>query len=311
MKELLMTMLLRTAPCFLVLSLLIAIGCGGDAVHRPAIPDTPDGTVRVVLDGLVQHRPEVAWRALPPSYQQDVTDLTRGFADTVDPVVFDRAVAVARKGAVVLQGKKDLILGSESFARSPIDPASLDSYWEASVHMLDAVLASEASDLQTLRELDVEAWLAGTGSALMDQASLLPTVYDGMESLTRRIAAFEHAEVELVGETGESAVVMVTAPQEAAVELELVRVEGRWIPVDLASQWPRAVAEAEAKIRSLDGDDDSAAQLRVQMLLGIGIVEGFIDQIDRMETSDELDSLIGGVLGNIMATQDRQPATEG
>jgi len=284
-------------------ALSIVIGCGGVTGDPLAIPDSPDGTVRVVLDGLVRHHPEVVWRALPPSYQQDVSDLTRDFADAVDPVVFDRAVAVARKGVVVLQSKKDLILGSESIARSQIDPESLDAFWEASVHMLDAVLASDLADLRTLRELDVEAWLAGTGSTLMDQAALLPAENEEMENFAQRVAAFEQAEVELVSEDGDSAVVMITAPQETPVELELVRVEGRWIPADLASQWPGAIAEAETKIRLLAGDDDAAAQLRVQMLFGIGIVEGFIDQIDRMETSDELDSLLGGVLGNIMATQ--------
>lgn len=293
-----------------MLALTIVIGCTGVTGDPLAIPDSPDGTVRVVLDGLVRHHPEVVWRVLPPSYQQDVADLALTFADSVDPVVFDRAVAVARKGAVVLQSKKDLILGSESVARSQIDPDSVDAFWEASVHMLDAVLASDVADLQTLRELDVEAWLAGTGATLMDQASQLPAENEEMESFAQRVAAFEQAEVELVSEDGDSAVVMITAPEEAPVELELVRVEGRWIPVELDAQWPRAIAEAEAKIRSLDSDDDAAAQLRVQVLFGIGIVEGFIDEIDRMETSDELDGLIGGVLGNIMAPQGGQPVSE-
>jgi len=300
-----------TSSRFAVLALTIAVGCNGAIGDPLAIPDSPDGTVRVVLDGLVRHHPEVVWRALPPSYQQDVTELARAFADTVDPVVFDRAVAVARKGAVVLQSKKDLILGSDSVARSQIDPESLDTLWEASVHMLDAVLASEVADLQTLRDLDVDAWLAGTGSALMDQASLLPAENEEMESFAQRVAEFEHADVGLVSEDGDSAVVTIAAPDETPVELELVRVEGRWIPAELASQWPHAIAEADSRIRSLDSDDDAAAQLRVQVLFGIGIVEGFIDEIDRMETSDELDGLVGGVLGNVMAMRGGQPVTEG
>ncbi len=56
---------------------------------------------------------------------------------------------------------------------------------------------------------------------------------------------------------------------------------------------------------------DEAAQIRVQVLFGIGIVEGFIDQIDQMETTDEFDDLIGGILGNIMATQGGPGTTEG
>jgi len=302
-KELAMGFRVATSISPVALALTVAIGCSGATGDPLAVPDSPDGTVRVVLDGLAAHHPEVVWRALPLSYQQDVTELARTFADSVDPVVFDRAVAVARKSAVVLQSKKDLILGSESVSRAQLDPASLDAFWEASAHMVDAVLASEVADLRTLREIDVEAWLAGTGSVLMDQASVLPAENEEMESFAQRVAAFEHADVELVSEDGDSAVVRIVDADETPTELELVRVEGRWVPIELASQWPETIAETEAKIRALGGDDDAAAQLRVQLLFGIGIVEGFVDEIDRMESSDELDGLFGGIVGNVMAMQ--------
>ena len=300
---------LSTSPGLVVLSLAVAIGCGGGAGAQLTIPDSPDGTVRVVLDGLVQHHPEIVWRALPPSYQQDVADLTRDFADSVDAAVFDRAVAVARKGVVVLQSKKDLILESETFMKSQVDRESVDAVWENSVHMLDIVLASELTDLAALRSLEVEAFLSTTGSALMDHVTEMPADNEEMESFSQRVEAFKQTEVELVREETDHAVVLLTVPGEAPTELQLIRVEGRWIPVELASQWPQAVAEADARIELLSSDE--AAQLRVQVLFGIGVVEGFIDQIDRMETSDEIDDLLGGILGNIMPRQGGPMVTEG
>jgi len=292
-----------------VLALMVAIGCGGGTSAELSIPDSPDGTVEVLVNGLVQHHPEIVWRALPPSYQQDVADLTREFADTVDPAVFDRAVAVARKGVVVLQSKKELILGSKALEQSQVDAETADIFWEIAVHMLDALLASDVADLSTLRELDVEAFLATTGSDLMDHASKLPAENKDMESFAQRVAALEQANVNLESEDGDHAVVLLEVPDQDPTELQLIRVEDRWIPAELAAQWPQAVAEARAKIGLLNGEE--AAQTRVQLLFGIGIVEGFIDQIDRMETSDEIDDLIGGVLGNIMATQGGQMVTEG
>ena len=186
-----MPFLFRTAPRLVVLSLLITIGCGGGPADQLAIPDTPDGTVRVVLDGLVQHHPEVVWNALPASYQQDVTDLSRDFADTVDPAVFDRAVAVARKGVVVLQSKKDLILSSQHLEQSQVDATTVDAIWEASVYMLDALLASDLADLSNLREIDVEALLSTTGTALMDSAAEMPSKSEEMISFSEQVAAWE------------------------------------------------------------------------------------------------------------------------
>lgn len=296
-----MSTLFRTTPRLVVLLLLVTIGCGGGPADQLAIPDTPDGTVRVVLDGLVQHHPEVGWRVLPGSYQQDVTDLSREFADTVDPAVFDRAVAVARKGVVVLQGKKDLILSSRYLEQSPVDAASVDAIWEASVYMLDALLASDLTDLETMREIDVEALLSTTGTAIMDSASEMPAESDETVSFAERVAAWEQTEVELLSGEGDRAVVMLTVPDEEPIEMPMARIEGRWIPTELAAQWPAAVDQTRTRIEMFGSDD--AAQIRVQVLFGIGIVEGFIDQIDLMETTEEFDDLVGGVLGNIMATQ--------
>ncbi len=296
-----MTMLFRIAPRFLGLSMLVSMACGGGAVDEMAIPDSPDGTVRVVLDGLVQHHPEVVWRALPASYQQDVSDLSRELADTVDPAVFDRAVAVARKGAVVLQSKKELILASRYLEQSQVDAATLDAVWEASVDMLDALLASDLADLTTLREIDVEAFLSTTGTALMDSAAELPSESEETASFARTVAAWEQTEVELLSEEGDRAVVSLTVPDEEPVEVPMTRVQDRWVPDELAARWPLAVEEARTRIELLGSDE--AARFRLQALFGVGIVEGFIDQIDLMETTEEFDDLVGGVLGNIMATK--------
>ncbi len=301
---------LTTSPRFVGLALAVVSACGGNPVDRLAIPDTPDGTVRVVLEGLVQHRPEIVWRALPASYQQEVGELSREFADTVDPAVFDRAVAVARKGAVVLQNKKEIILGSETVRRSQVDPAAVDAFWEASVDMLDALLASDLADLETLRELDFEAFLASTGTALMDAAAELPADTGEMANFAEKVASWEKTAVELVSEEGDRALVRLTAPDQEPVEVPMVRVEDRWIPAELASRWAPGVAEARARIQWMNSDE--AARTRVQALFGIGVVEGFIDQIDRMESSDQIDDLVGGILGNIMANQGgHAPINEG
>lgn len=293
----------------ILLSLVVAIGCSGGTGAQLTVPDSPGGTVEVVLDGLVDHHPEIVWRGLPPSYQQDVADLARDFADTVDPVVFDRAVAVTRKSVVVLQSKKEIILGAEAFKRMPLDAETVDAVWEAAVHMLDALLASDIVGLSTLRELDVDAFLATTGSVLMDQASQLPAGNEEMMTFVQQVEAYRDVEVEVVGEDGDRAVVMLAIPDEEPMELELVRIEDRWIPAELAAHWPQAVAEVGSRIEFLASDE--AAQIKVRALFGLGVVEGFVDQINQMESSEEIDDLIGGLLGNFMPSQGGPAVTDG
>jgi hypothetical protein len=282
----------------LIASMLASAGCAGGINDPLAIPDTPDGTVQVVMDGLVQHHPEIIWRALPPSYRADVNELAASFADNMDPVLFDRTVAVARKASAVLQSKKDLVLATETVKSSGLDIETLDAAWEGGMFFLDALLASDLARLEVYPTLDVEAFLSSSGRQMMDHLTDFAAAEGGDENLAAKLTAFDSTRVELVRRDGDRATIRVTAPDEEPVDVEMIRVEERWLPVELASQWQAMIDKARERIEYLGSDE--SAQIRVQMLFAIGIAEGFVDQIDRMEVPEDLDKLIGGILGNVI-----------
>ncbi len=283
---------------FLIASTIAAVGCGSLTDDPLSIPDSPEGTVQVVMDGLVVHHPEILWRALPASYQADVNELAASFAENVDPVLFERAIAVTRKGSVVLQSKKDLILSTETVKNSGIEVETLDTAWEGGMFFLDALLASDLARLEAYPTLDVEAILTSSGSEMMEHLVDFAAAEGGDENLAVKLTAFENTVVELVTRDGDQATVRVTASGEESVDVEMVRIEERWVPVELASQWPAMVDRTRERIEYLGSDE--SAQVRVQALFAIGIAEGLIDQIDLMETPEDLDALIGGILGNVM-----------
>jgi hypothetical protein len=298
-----------TSTRITVLALTLTMGCGGAPGDQLIIPDSSDGTVRAVMDGLGQHRPEVLWRALPPSYQQDVNDLAAAFAENMDPVIFDRLVAVARKGTVVLQSKKELVLESQTIGNAGIDPETMESLWEGSIHFIDTLLASDLAVLDAYADLDVDAFLGSTGGELMGHAASFSTSEEDADTLAERLDSLETTEVELLSEEGDQATIRVSPPDAAPTELEMIRIEGRWLPTDFVRQWPGMVERARSRLEFLGSEE--AAETRVQLLFGIGVVEGLIDQIDQMESPEELDSLIGGLLGNYFQTSPGQMISEG
>ncbi len=289
---------------FFMVAVFFLTACGGALDDQLVVPDSPDGTVQVVMDGLVQHRPEVLWRALPPSYQQDVNALTASFAENMDPALFERAVAVARKGVVVLQSKKDLILSTQTVANSGIDTETFDSLWESYVHIADTLLASDLARLEAYPTLNVEEFLETAGATMMEHAAGFSTGEDDADTLTMRLAALETTNVELVSLDGDQAVVLITPPGEEGTEVAMVRVEERWLPTDFVEQWSGAIEQARSRIEMLGSEE--AAQAKVQALFAIGMAEGFIDQIEQMELPEDLDNLIGGILGNIVQKQQQQ-----
>lgn len=262
------------------------------------------------MDGLTQHRPEILWRALPPSYQQDVNALTTSFSENMDPALFERVVAVSRKGVVVLQNKKDLILSTETVANSGMDTETFDSLWESYIHIADTLLASDLARLEAYPTLNVEGFLETSGATMMEHAAGFSTGEDDADTLAARLGALESTSVELVSRDGDQAVVLITPPDEEAIEVAMIRVEERWLPTDFVEQWPGVIEQTQARIEMLGSDE--AAQAKVQALFAIGMAEGFIDQIEQMEVPEDLDNLIGGILGNIVQKQQgHQIATEG
>jgi hypothetical protein len=107
------------------------------AVAAPAlsieIPDTPDGTVRAVSAALADRHPEVLWQALPPTYQKDITELTRTFAGRMDPAVWNAAFGLGRKTVGILRDKKALFLSSSMLQAAGDDRRRIESGWDSVV----------------------------------------------------------------------------------------------------------------------------------------------------------------------------------
>ena len=301
-----------SAPlCSVILVMLVLSGCRGDAEDAAAVPDTPDETVQAVLDGLARHRPEVVWRALPPSYQEDVRGLLASFAENMDPALFERAVAVSRKGVMVLQSKKELVLATETVASSGIDRESVDGLWESSIHFADTFLASDLARLDAYPTLDVGGFLKTSGASMMEHAAGITIGDDDTDTLAARLAALENATVELVSRDGDRAVVLVTTPDGKGTEVPMTRVEERWLPDDVVAQWPEMIERTRERIEFIGSED--AAEMKLQTLFAIGLTEGFIDQIGEMDVPEDLDNLIGGILGNLVQqkSQPRDVVTQG
>jgi hypothetical protein len=288
----------RLEAGFAVTAVVLIGGCSGAPDDPLEIPDSPDGTVRVVVGGLADHRPEVVWRALPPTYRQDVDDLAMRFADSVDPALFNRTVSVARKATFVLQRKKTLIFATDAVQGSGIDPETLDAAWESSIHIVDAVLASDLARLEAYRDLDVEAVLATTGSEIMGHLTGISCPGIPGEALADRIDDLERTRAELVSRDGDVAVVRMTPPDGDPVDLEMIRVEDRWLPADVVKRWPDAMAEARARLDHLDGDEGQ--RTKMQLHVALGVAERFIDQVDKMDSPEDFDALLGGFLGSFI-----------
>ena len=156
---------------------------------------TPDGTVRYVINGLSEERPEVLWDVLPPEHQQTINDeLKKSFAN-VDEEIHKESFAVLQKAVGILRSKKSLVMkmmdgagGSPGgFPGGPGSPGGFpggppgmtppgggpkpDQFvkdnWDDILGFVDILLKSKVSDPAWIKDPDVALLLKEDGAALM------------------------------------------------------------------------------------------------------------------------------------------------
>jgi hypothetical protein len=248
-----------------------------------------------VAGALAERHPEVLWQALPPTYQRDITELTHAFAAKMDPAVWDAAFGLGRRTAALLRDKKGIILASSMLDAAGQEREQIESGWDPMVALLDDVFSSDVSRLENLQTIDWENYLATSGRDFMNLAAERSKA-SGDDAFDREFSSkLRQAEVELVSLDDDQATVRMTAPGEEPEEMQLVRVEGRWVPSDMARDWDQNVADAKQKLASIT--DEEIQQSSIQAMALIGMADGVLGQIEMVETTEQFDQAIQGLLG--------------
>ena len=283
------------------------------AVTLPAfaagIPSSPEGTVRAVAEGLADRHPEILWQALPPTYQQDITELTHAFAERMDPAVWEAAFGLGSRTAGLLRDKKDIILSSSMLKAAGEEHEKVEGGWDEMVDLLDSFFASGVSSLDTMKTIDWEKYLATTGRDLMNLAAERSKA-DGDDTFDREFTQkLLQTKIEVISSEGDSATLRMTAPDEEPEDMQLTRVEGRWVPNDMAEDWDQNVAEARQKLSEVT--DEEIQQGSMQAMMMIGMVDGVLAELETVETAEEFElaiqGLLGPFLGGMMGPGEEEP----
>ena len=305
-----------------VLASLFVVGCArnGDTVApEPLIPDTPDGTVLAVARHLADHDPAILWEALPESYRSDINELTRTFAAKMDPELYDRSMALVRRAVEVLQDKQAIILGSSIVTSTGVDVDEVGRSMTGGLAAAHALMSSEITTLQGLGAVDWPQFLSTTGAQLLTLAdSSAEKTADDAGATDSSLASLRDVTVEVVSSEGDAAVLRVTAPGKAPEDVEMTRVEGRWVPAEMAAEWTEKVAEAQARLEELT--PEKIAELKPQAMFGLAMAEAFVEQVAAIQTSEEFDATVGPMLQSLMnsfnsvpppAPEDEEPPAVG
>jgi len=282
-------------PIILV-AVAIAGGCGGSAAG--GIPSTPDGTVLYVSQQLADGHPEILWEALPASYQNDITTLTHEFASKMDAEVWDKTFSVTQKAIKVLKDKKDLFLQTKMMAMAGEKKNEIESNWDTATAVMGTLVESDLSNLETLKSIEWKDFLVNTGGELMEISKKASAASEDDPYEKEFLTKIRGMKVEVKESDGDTATVVISTPDEDPEEMKMTRIEGRWVPNDLSKDWEKDMNEARSNLEKLT--PEAMAQQKMQFMMVLGMAEGMIDQLDKAETAEQLEQMLGGLFGQLL-----------
>lgn len=258
--------------------LVIAALAGSVAYfYRAESPVTPFESVRAAM---VDKEPHRIWYALPPSYQEDVETVIESLGTQIPAETYDRASAVVRSIARLLSERPEFIVDYPLVRGLRIFPEGREAAIEglrAAGAALTTLADSELGRHSELVSLDYEVFFIGTLSRATEQ-------FRGWFDKSS-VAEFDWHDVEwhLVHEDGDRARVQVRIPDREPEDWEMVRVEGKWIPVALAEHWTGTVRRLRIALADWDQSD------RRWLENVIGRVESRVDPLLAAKTQSEFD----------------------
>jgi hypothetical protein len=276
-------------PVIFLVVLTFLGSCGGGGL--PDVPDDAKGTAEAIIHNLVENKPGILWSAMPASYQKDINDIIRSSTATIDQNVYDKTLGLVRKANKILKEKKSFILKSEQIGLVAEDLEEVSRNWDMVTELFDILLSSQLGTFETAKIFDGGEFLANTGNDLMRKLVAISALTPEDLWMNDILPILKTIKVKEVSSSENKTVLEFTDGTGRKDTQNFVKVEGKWIPENLQSDWPSRIENIKADIPN----EKTGLEFKMSALMFIGMAEGILNQLDDAKSEEEflkvLDSL--------------------
>lgn len=280
--------------------------------------DTAEDAVRAMADAIKSQQPGKVWDLMPATYQDDVNEIVHTFAEKMPEDAWNPGMDMLRKTVGVLKSKKEFVLNNQYTLFIPnFDAAEFSGPYDSVVSVLETVLESDATDLSQLRTADVGELSGSLGTKLMKTFETISAKLPG-DSYQEMIKTVDPLEIKTIASTDDTATLEITKNQKkvefdgetgevktswetATEEVEFVKVEGKWIPKEMADEFKGDIAKAREQLAGLT--PEVVDQGKQQVLGVIGVFEPLVDDLAAAEDQQSFDAAVNMLIGKVQEFQ--------
>lgn len=290
MKVLSKTFFLSSAASLALLS------CGKEEVKGL----TAQETVISVKDAVQNAKLSEAWEALPESYQQDITEITRSFAQNLDRDVYDKISGILGKVNKAFTEKKGLYAEviyelSKDQANGPKSQVDVEKGLESLTSILTTILNSDLGSLESLQKIDFDKFASGPASDLLKKVQEI-----SKGSTDQNVVNFKEAltslKVDVVSESESQSKLKLSyvnpeTKKTESTEINFSKIESKWLPTDMVQDWAKEVAQLKVDIDAMNGENFKK-NAKPQITFFLSFADNLADQLVKANSKEEVFALI-------------------
>ena len=276
---------------------LCLVGCGllstayGSKSQATPFSDQPGLAVEAVLRGISVCDATALWQSLPVSYQADINELAQLMGHQLDADIYAQIVALIGQLGSLIQQQQHFIFGSEKLAASIQNTSALKSSIPAFVGIIELFVDSSFGSVDRLKQFQGQSFFATTISGVICHAQGFS---DWIKLPDFTVASLSQAQVTVVSQDATHAELELKLAGQTADFLQLVKVEGRWVLLEVAEQWAAKMAELQVKFAVSAAE--SIALQKPQLMGLLAMLDGVLAQLAAAETQQQFDQAVRGAM---------------
>jgi hypothetical protein len=265
----------------------------------PAPAATAQAAAQAVIDGLASGKADAVWAALPSGYQDDITEVVQGFGNGMDPTLWRQIQGAIQKVHTVLDTKADFIVNVPALQGMP-NSENVTTAIPQVAGLLKTII--DYSKLDGIKAFDGEQFFSGPASTLINQIDILSQLSPQGVSVT----SLKGMTVETVSSEGEITILRLTNSNSESEpnEVDFVKVDGHWVPADMAKDWDTTVESARAGLQTLpetlQQNGPMIGMFSQMIIAGLDPLAAAEDQEQFNQAVDQLQVGLGGMLGPML-----------
>lgn len=276
----------KIAALSLATSAIFLAACGAktDDASGVKIPDAPAAALQTVISEFAAGNGGILWQALPGSYQSDVNTLVQLAGTKIDPEIYDQSFALLGRIGDVLGKQQAFILNSAmSEGRSAEEKAEIEAAFPSLLGFIETVATSSIATSSGLQSFDGQQFFNTTVSQVATYATEIAAIAGEETSLADYVAVVVTAE----DVTDTSALLTINLPEQEPEEEAFSKVEGRWVPTEMATGWSEGILEATENLNAMSSEDMAAQKPQIMGVLTM--LDGVLTQLEAAETQEQFD----------------------